>query len=197
MGIQFGLGDADLLGLGRGVAFGAADVGPALQQFRRNAHHRFARRRGNRPLSQAGLQVGGRNAQQGAKPVLALPQRDFEPRDRGLGLREHAVLLVDVQFTALSGFHAGLGDLQDFTLQFHVLPGQFDPFLGLANQDVVRGHVAQQGDQHGVVVFHRAVQLGLGGQHLTAIKAPEVQFPGQIEPEIPIVEGAGECRGGG
>ena len=81
VGIQVGLGDADLLGLGRGGAFGAADVGPPLQQLRRNAHHHFAGRRGDRPLSQAGLQVGGRNAQQGAKLVLALPQRDFERRD--------------------------------------------------------------------------------------------------------------------
>ena len=45
--------------------------GRRCKQLRRNAHHHVARRRGNRPLSQAGLQVGGRNAQQGAKLVLA------------------------------------------------------------------------------------------------------------------------------
>ena len=56
------------------------------------------RRRGNRPLAQPGLQVGGRDAQQRAKRVLALPQDDLEGRDRGLGLRERALCLVHVQF---------------------------------------------------------------------------------------------------
>ena len=86
-----------------------------------------------------------------------------------------------------SGVEAGLDDLQDVALQFRVLPGQFDLFLVLAHLDVVLRHVAQQGDQHGVVVLHRRVQIGLGGQHLAAVQSPEVQFPGQVEAEIPTV----------
>ena len=92
-----------------------------------------------------------------------------------------------------SGLEAGLDDLQDVALQFRVLPGQFDLFLVLAHLDVVLRHVGQQGDQHGVVVFHRGVQLGLGGQHLAAVQSPEVQFPGQVEAEIAIVAELGKA----
>ena len=86
-----------------------------------------------------------------------------------------------------------MDDLQDVPLQFHVMPGQLDLFLVLAHLDVVRGHVAQQGDQDGVVVLHRVVDLGLGGQHGTAELSPEVQFPGQIEAEVPLVGELGKA----
>ena len=103
-------------------------------------------------------------------------------------------MLVDVQFAGRSHVKAGLDDVQDFALQFRVLPGQVDLFLGLAHGDVVRCHVAQQGDQHGVVVLDRCLQLGLGTQHLTAVESPEVQFPGQVESEIPLVTELGKAR---
>ena len=109
--------------------------------------------------------------------------------------RERALLLVDVQAADGPAVKADLDDLQDLALQFHVLFGQFDPFLGLAHRDVVLCRVAQQGDQHGVVVFQRPFQLGIGAEHLTAVESPEVQFPGQVESQIPIVAELGGGSG--
>ena len=101
--------------------------------------------------------------------------------------------LINVQFIGVAGVEAGLDDLQDVVLQFHIVPGQLDLFLRLPHLHVVLGHVAQQGDQHGVVVLHRPFQLGLGAQHLTAVESPEVQLPGQIEAEVPLVAELGKA----
>ena len=147
---------------------------------------------GIRPWPNRGFHVHGRDAQQGAEPVLGLPQHDLVLRDGGLGLRDHALLLVDVQLADDAELQAGLGDDQDLTLELDVLPGQRDPLLGLAHHDVVRRHVAQQGHEHGVVVLHRAFHLGPGGQDLAAVESPEVQLPGQVEPQVPVVERRGK-----
>ena len=190
MGVEFGLGDADLLGLGGGGALGGADVGPPLQQLGRNAHRRLEGRQGDRPLTQAGLQVDGRKALQRAKLVLALPQGDLQRGDAGLGRRERALLLVDVQGIDGPGVEAGLDDLQHVALQIGVFAGQLDPLLGLPHGDVILRRVGQQGDEHGVVVFHGAFQLGVGALHLAAVETPKVEFPGQVEAEAPGVDEA-------
>ena len=52
---------------------------------------------------------------------------------------------------------------------------------------VVRRHVADQRHQRVVVVLHREVELVLGGDHRAAEAAPEVQFPGQAEPVVPLI----------
>ena len=187
MGIEIRLGDADLLGLCRGGALGGADVGPPLEQFRRNAQRCFGRRGRDRPHIHAAAQVGGRKALQGAKLVLALPQADFQGRDRGLGRRQSALLLINVQSVDRPGGEAGLHDIERLALQFRIRLGQLDPLLGLPHRDVVLCRVGQQSHEHGIVIFHRPFQLRIGALHLAAIRSPKVQLPGQVEAHVPIV----------
>ena len=86
-----------------------------------------------------------------------------------------------------AGFEAGLHDRQHLALQPGVLLGQLDPLLRLPHGDVVLRRVCQQGDQHRVVVFQRVFQLRIGALHLAAVESPEVQLPGQVEAQTPVV----------
>ncbi len=166
---------------------------PPLEQLRRDAHRHVDGRCRNRPLSETGLQVGGWNAQQRAKLVLALPQTDLELRNLGRGLGERALRLVHVQFTGAAGTEAGANDLQHVALQFHVMPGQRNLLLILAHLDVIRRHVAHQRHEDRVVGLDRIVDLGLGGQHGTAEFSPEIQLPGQVESKIKLVVELGKA----
>ena len=51
---------------------------------------------------------------------------------------------------------------------------------------VVGGHVAQQRDQHVVVVLDRGVQAGVGRLDGPAERAPEVEFPRETEALVPL-----------
>ena len=67
---------------------------------------------------------------------------------------------------------------------------------------VIRGHVAQQGDQDVVVVEHGGIEAGVGGLDGPAEFAPEIELPGKIEAsgpgaEKPVRANAGGTRFGG
>ncbi len=69
---------------------------------------------------------------------------------------------------------------------------QFDAFLIRADLDIGCGHIAQERHEHIVVVGQRGPQLRVGRVDCAAETAPQVQFPGQAESQIPAV---GESQG--
>ena len=61
--------------------------------------------------------------------------------------------------------------------------------------NVIGGHVSKQGDQHTVVILNGSIQASAGRFNGPAESAPEVEFPGQVEPVIPLAkEPAGDVR---
>ena len=110
-------------------------------------------------VAQPGLQILRRNAHQDAQPVGRLPQADFQFGDAGLGLGEGASRLVDVEFARGAGFEAGFDDRQRLSLQLDVVAGVVDLLLERAELHVVRGDVAQERDQHVVVIGDRGAEV--------------------------------------
>ncbi len=71
-------------------------------------------------------------------------------------------------------------------LQGDVLLGVLDSLLGRAIGHVIRRHVAQERDQHVVVVLDRGIQgrgIGFDGPPQAA---PEVDLPTEVEPVVPL-----------
>ena len=177
VGIKLGLGNADLRALGGCLPFGTADIGPAAEQVRRDADGHFRRRRGNRPRTEPGLQVLGRNAQQDAQLIRGLAQGNFQLRDAGLGLLQRAPRLVHVELADDADLQLSFDDLQRLALQGDVLLGVLDSLLGRAIRHIIRRHVAQERDQHVVVVLDRGIQGGGIGFDGPPQAAPEVESP--------------------
>ena len=115
-----------------------------------------------------------------------LPQADLELGDLGLGLFQGAAGLVHVELAGGAASESGFGDRQRLSLQLHVGLGVRDPAFECPHLHVVRGHVAQQGDQDVVVVRHRGVEVGRVRFDRPAEPAPEIEFPVEIEAEVPL-----------
>ena len=96
--------------------------------------------------------------------------------------------LVRIQFASGAAFGSSYRDFQCLALELHVLPSQFDPLFERADIHVIRGHVAQQSHQDVVVVLDRRIQAGVGSFDGAAEPAPEIEFPGQVEVEVPLAE---------
>ena len=75
-----------------------------------------------------------------------------------------------------------------------VLGHELQTLLEDADLDVVRRHLGDQQDEHVVVVFDGGIQLGIGGLDGAAESAPEIDFPGQIEAHVRIIEEARDLR---
>src|SRR5262249_26980217 len=148
------------------------------------------RRRWNLRRAELGLQVLRRDAEQDAQLVQTQAQADLQLRDLCLRLRQEAAGLPRVHARLDLELHAGFDLLQGLCLQSRVLPGVLDALLEGAYLDIVRGHIAQQRDQHVVVVIDGGVQVGAGRFNGAAEAAPEVELPGEIEPEVPLTEEA-------
>ena len=117
-----------------------------------------------------------------------MPQRDFQAGDRGLGLGQRAVGLVDVELGRGAGFEAGFDDRKRFLLQLDVVLSVDDLLLRGADVGIVGGDVAQQRHQRGVVVFDRGVEVILIGFDGPAESAPKVELPVQVEAVAPLAE---------
>ena len=123
-----------------------------------------------------------------AQLVLGLPLVDLQLRNRGLGLLQGACGLIQVQFgLAEARLVALLDELQHLALQGRVGLQQGDPLLVGANLHVIDGHVAQQRDQHVVVVGHGGVQIVVGRGNRPAEPPPEIEFPTEGEAIVPLV----------
>ena len=72
-------------------------------------------------------------------------------------------------------------------LQGDVLLGVLDSLLGRAIRHIIRRHVAQERDQHVVVVLDRGIQGGGIGFDGPPQAAPEVELPAEVEPVVPLV----------
>jgi len=105
-----------------------------------------------------------------------------------LYLSNYATIHVQVERRGRPGIEARLDDLQGLPLHAHVVPGVRDALLVSSILRVIRGHVAQQGNQGGVVVLDRGVQAVGVIFDRPPEPAPEVEFPGQVEPVIPQAE---------
>ena len=187
MGIEVGLGDADLGALGGRLALGPADVRTAAQQIGRNTSGRGGRRVKNGAWTEPCPQFFRGDAEQDAQLVVGLAEADLQLGDLGFGLFEGAPGLEHVQLTRRAGLEARFGDLQRLPQQFHIGPGVRDSLFDGAHLRIVRRHVAQQGDQHVIEVLDRGVQAVVGRFNGPAKLAPEVEFPGEGEPERPLV----------
>lgn len=133
--------------------------------------------------------------------VVGLPEADLQLGDLALGLLQGTPGLEHVQLSRRAGLIARFGELQRLTLQFHVGPGVRDSLLEGAHLRVVSPHVAQQGDQHVIVILDRGVQAIVGRFNGTAEPAPEVELPDEGEPVSPLrverradVRAVGNCR---
>ena len=102
-------------------------------------------------------------------------------------MREHGFGLLDVEIRDVPALEARHGDGQRLSLQFDVGARVVDFALDRANLDIGRGDVAQQRDQHLVVVLDRDVQIFVGRFDGPAELAPEVDLPGQVEPLGPLI----------
>ena len=60
---------------------------------------------------------------------------------------------------------------------------------------VGRTHIGEQRYQHVVIALDGGVEIIVGRLNGTAIAAPEVQLPGQIEAPLPVAEPLG-CKAG-
>ena len=155
-----------------------------------NADHHVGRSGRDEVLADHLVQVDGRHAQQRTQPVLGLPQLDLQLRDLRCGLLPEEFYLVNVHGQRLGPPFGQLPSHQtkEYVLEFHVKSQPTDPLLQRADLHVIRGHVAQQGDQHVVVALDGGIQLGVRGRHRAAEPAPEVELPGEIEARVPLVE---------
>ena len=81
-----------------------------------------------------------------------------------------------------------IDELQHVLLHPDDVLQQPDPLFGRPIANVIARHVAQQRHEHGVVIFHRRVQRRFRRLNCAAEPAPEVEFPGQIETEVPLTE---------
>jgi len=94
--------------------------------------------------------------------------------------------LVHVQLVGRAGFEPPLDDGQRLALEGDVLLGVLDALFEGAHLSVVGRHVAEQRDQNVVVVLDRGVEGGDVRFDRPAESAPEVEFPGQVEPVVPL-----------
>ena len=94
--------------------------------------------------------------------------------------------LVHVEFADDADLELSFDDPQGLALEIDVFRGVLDSLLGRAVRHVVRRHIAQERDQHVVVIINRGVQAGRIGLDGPPQAAPEVQFPTQVEPVVPL-----------
>ena len=94
--------------------------------------------------------------------------------------------LVHVELADDADLPLSFDDLQRFTLESDVLLGVLDSLLGRAIGDIIRRHVAQERDQHVVVVLDRGIQGGGVGFDGPPQAAPEVELPTEVEPVVPL-----------
>src|SRR5271166_5596654 len=176
-------------------------VRAAAQQVGRNAGGDLGGRGKNVAWTEPGPQLFRGDAEQDAQLVVGLPEADLQLGDLALGLLQGTPGLEHVQLSRRAGLIARFGELQRLTLQFHVGPGVRDSLLEGAHLRVISCHVAQQGDQHVIVILDRGVQAVVGRFNGTAEPAPEVELPGEGEPVSPLrverradVRAVGNCR---
>ena len=187
--IEIGLGDADQFRLGGRLAFGPPHVRPAAEQLGRHARWPVPAARwgcGPRPAACGGPPAAcpsGRRAgfppAAGRFPVAGWPRPSARGWPRSDG-RPRA--------SSCSRPFPPLGPLEHQFQDGHVLPQIAEPFLVGADLDVVGGHVAQQRDEHLVVIGHRGVEVVVGRRDGAAEPAPKIELPGQVEAEVPLVE---------
>ena len=115
-----------------------------------------------------------------------MPQANHQLGDGSLRLLQRAPGLGQVEFRDRAALEARLDDRQRLALDCHVLLGVLDPLLGDAHLRVGRRHLAQEGDQHVVIVLDRGVQAGGVRFDRPPEPAPEIEFPAQVEPQVPL-----------
>ena len=177
------------------------NVGPAADQVGWNPDHHLGPAGGNRPVAENLRELQGRHPQQRTQGVLGLPDRDFQGRNARLGLPQVGHRLVEVQLGLPVAVSEPLGDeVHDTLLELCVFSQEPDPLLIGPDRHVVLRHLAQQRDQHAVVIPDGSLQVVVGRRDGPPQLAPKIELPTQSEPIVPLVEeavGSYRIRGNG
>ena len=196
-GIQFCFRNADLLGLCGNQLFRPTNIRSPTQQIGRDADHQLRRGRRNLPWWKFLPKVSRRHSQQDAHPVVSLAQFGFQQRHSCFGLGQDAFHLIDMIAPRLleAAFRTWIAEfvqlpqrLGDLALQGDVLLDEFQTGFQSADLDVGRGDIAQQGHQHLVVTGAGSFQGMFCRNDGSAIAAPEIELPRQIESVAPVGE---------
>jgi hypothetical protein len=182
---QIGFRDADVRCRGGELTFGAADVGPAQEQFGRQADWHLRRLRGDRRgFGQFRLQCSGLLSQQKFDAMrrglnCAFQRRHFRARGR-----QHGFRLLHIQVGGEAVGEAVLRDGQGFFLRFDVLVGDGQPFLVAAQVNVIACDLTEQRHQNITLAKFGRGQLRLGRFDRAAFAAEHVNFPRRIETRL-------------
>ena len=128
-----------------------------------------------------------RRRHQDAQLVGRLATCRFQGRDACLGLSKVRLALRHVQLGRGAVVELHLRQVQADLLVLDVLAGIVQPLLGRPHVNVALGDLGEQQHQGVVVVVDRSLQLRIGRFQGAAIKAPEVELPGQVRAHGPVV----------
>ena len=180
---QIRFGHADVRGRGGQLAFGQRHVGPAQEQFRRQAHGHFRRRGGNgRDGGQFGLQRFGRLSQQNAEPVNGSLRAPFPAWAHSARVVASSVLACCTSRLLarplVKRFCVIASDCSCARMFSRAISSS--PLI-TARFDVIARDFAEQRDQDVALAELRGGDLRLGRLHGAAFAAEHVNLPRGVE----------------
>ena len=132
--------------------------------------------------------VRRRHAQQRAKSIPRPATTGLQSRNQGFGATQDRQSLFHVQLAHRALLEPILRNTKRVLLQLHILASQLQPFVQGPELNVVRRHFGLKNHQDIVVVFDFGAEVRVGRLDGAAETSPEIEFPGGVEADRPVVE---------